>query len=305
MSICTNCGHLLDDDDSFCSKCGAPVHATVPPPLPHYQSQCNPPLPPRTDSRPRNAEPDPLPSNGQRANLGVVLLIVLVLAAAGLVAYLFTQEDPAQGAAGSQEIIGITDSVVSQVDDEEGGASNVEEQVSDGMPSIGRADNPTASPFDNSRSDQPGPMAKIQETAKATAEERDEPAEAPRQSRVAEAPQRARVAEAREAQPQVYKSVEQMPTFPGGDAALMRYISSRLQYPANAQDSRIQGTVVVQFVVTNTGRVGEAKVVRSVDRDLDREAIRVCRSLPNFVPGRQNGQPVNVWYTLPVKFKLQ
>ena len=96
-----------------------------------------------------------------------------------------------------------------------------------------------------------------------------------------------------------------MPTFPGGEAALMRYLSSHLQYPTMAQENGVQGTVVVQFVVTKTGKVGEVKVVRSVDRDLDREATRVCRSLPNFVPGRQNGQAVNVWYTLPVKFKLQ
>ena len=96
-----------------------------------------------------------------------------------------------------------------------------------------------------------------------------------------------------------------MPTFPGGDQALMKYLSSHINYPAMAQENGVQGRVVVQFVVTKTGKVGEVKVVRSVDKDLDREAVRVCKSLPNFVPGRQNGQPVNVWYTLPVTFKLQ
>lgn len=104
---------------------------------------------------------------------------------------------------------------------------------------------------------------------------------------------------------EVFRSVEQMPTFPGGDAALMKYLSSHLQYPAMAQENGVQGTVIVQFVVTKTGSVGEVKVARSVDRDLDKEAVRVCKSLPKFVPGRQNGQPVSVWYTLPVKFKLQ
>lgn len=102
----------------------------------------------------------------------------------------------------------------------------------------------------------------------------------------------------------VNKSVEQMPTFPGGDAALMKYLSSHIQYPQNAADNNVQGKVIVQFVVTKTGKVGDVKVVRSVDKDLDREAVRVCRSLPNFVPGRHNGQPVNVWYTVPVNFKL-
>lgn len=104
---------------------------------------------------------------------------------------------------------------------------------------------------------------------------------------------------------EVFKSVEQMPTFPGGEAALMKYLSSHIQYPTMAQENNVQGRVVVQFVVTKTGKVGDVKVVRSVDKDLDREAVRVCKSLPNFVPGRQNGQPVNVWYTLPVTFKLQ
>ncbi|MBP3737708.1 MAG: energy transducer TonB [Muribaculaceae bacterium] len=104
---------------------------------------------------------------------------------------------------------------------------------------------------------------------------------------------------------EVFKSVEQMPTFPGGEAALMKYLSSHIQYPTMAQENNVQGRVVVQFVVTKTGKVGDVRVVRSVDKDLDREAVRVCKSLPNFVPGRQNGQPVNVWYTLPVTFKLQ
>ncbi len=104
---------------------------------------------------------------------------------------------------------------------------------------------------------------------------------------------------------EVFRSVEQMPTFPGGDVALMKYLNSHLQYPTMAQENGVQGTVIVQFVVTKTGAVGEAKVARSVDRDLDKEAVRLCKSLPKFVPGRQNGQPVSVWYTLPVKFKLQ
>ena len=104
---------------------------------------------------------------------------------------------------------------------------------------------------------------------------------------------------------EVFRSVEQMPTFPGGDAALMKFISDHLQYPPSAAEQGEQGKVVVQFVVTKTGKVGEVKVVRSRHRDLDKEAVRVCKMLPDFVPGRQNGQPVAVWYTLPVTFKLQ
>ena len=104
---------------------------------------------------------------------------------------------------------------------------------------------------------------------------------------------------------EIFISVEQMPQFPGGDEALLKYLSSHINYPPMAAENNVQGRVVVQFVVDKTGKVGEVTVVRSVDKELDREAVRVCKSLPKFVPGRQNGQPVSVWYTLPVTFKLQ
>lgn len=104
---------------------------------------------------------------------------------------------------------------------------------------------------------------------------------------------------------EVFRAVEQMPQFPGGDAELMKYLSSHINYPTMAMENNVQGRVVVQFVVTKNGSIGEVKVVKGVDRDLDREAIRVVRSLPKFIPGKMNGQAVNVWYTLPVNFKLQ
>jgi len=103
----------------------------------------------------------------------------------------------------------------------------------------------------------------------------------------------------------VFTAVEQMPQFPGGDAELMKYLSSHINYPTMAMENNVQGRVIVQFVVTKSGSVGEVKVARGVDRDLDREAVRVVKSLPRFIPGKMNGQPVNVWYTLPVNFKLQ
>ena len=103
----------------------------------------------------------------------------------------------------------------------------------------------------------------------------------------------------------IFISVEQMPQFPGGEAALMKYLASHINYPPMAAENNIQGRVIVQFVVDKTGKVGEVKLARSVDKDLDNEALRVCKSLPKFTPGRQNGQPVSVWYTLPVTFKLQ
>ena len=103
---------------------------------------------------------------------------------------------------------------------------------------------------------------------------------------------------------EILKSVEQMPQFPGGDAALIKYLDSHIQYPPEAAKNNIQGRVILQFVVDKTGEIGEVKVVRSVDKDLDKEAVRLIKTLPKFIPGRQNGQAVAVWYTLPVTFKL-
>ena len=98
----------------------------------------------------------------------------------------------------------------------------------------------------------------------------------------------------------VFRSVEQMPQFPGGEAALMKYIQSHLNYPKGTD---VEGRVVLQFVVKADGSIGEVKVLRSVHELLDQEAVRIVKSLPKFTPGRQNGQAVSVWYTLPVSFK--
>ena len=101
------------------------------------------------------------------------------------------------------------------------------------------------------------------------------------------------------------RPTEQMPEFPGGQAALMKFINENLRYPATAIENGIQGRVVVQFVVKKDGSVNDnIMIVRGVDPALDQEAIRVCKTLPKFIPGKQNGQPVNVWFTLPIIFNL-
>lgn len=104
---------------------------------------------------------------------------------------------------------------------------------------------------------------------------------------------------------EVFTAVEQMPQFPGGEAELLKYIASHIKYPTMAAENNIQGRVVVKFVVGKDGRVGEVVVLRGKDPDLDKEAVRVVKTLPNFIPGKMNGQAVSVWYTLPINFKLQ
>ncbi|HAE25212.1 MAG TPA: hypothetical protein DCG33_07710 [Prevotellaceae bacterium] len=103
----------------------------------------------------------------------------------------------------------------------------------------------------------------------------------------------------------VFSYVDQMPIFPGGESALMNYIASNLKYPSAAQDQGIQGLVMLRFVVTGTGKVGEVQVLKSLDPSCDREAIRVVKSLPRFTPGRKQGKPVNVWFQLPIRFELR
>ena len=103
----------------------------------------------------------------------------------------------------------------------------------------------------------------------------------------------------------VYEVVEQMPTFPGGDAALMKYLAENIKYPVSAQKAKEQGRVVVQFIVEKDGTVTGVKTVRSVTPALDAEAVRVIKAMPKWTPGKQGGQPVRVNYNVPVSFRLQ
>ena len=103
----------------------------------------------------------------------------------------------------------------------------------------------------------------------------------------------------------VFDVVEQMPSFPGGNSALMQYLNSNIKYPAIAAENGVQGRVIVQFVVEKDGSITDVRVAKSVDPSLDKEAARVVKSMPNWIPGKQNGSAVRVKYTVPVTFKLQ
>ena len=102
----------------------------------------------------------------------------------------------------------------------------------------------------------------------------------------------------------VYDVVEQMPSFPGGISGLRTYLNQNIRYPAEAQETCVQGRVVVSFVVGKDGHISDVTVLRSVDPSLDKEAIRVVRNMPRWTPGKQGGEPVRVRYTIPVSFRL-
>lgn len=103
----------------------------------------------------------------------------------------------------------------------------------------------------------------------------------------------------------VFDVVEEMPSFPGGNGALMSYLASNIKYPVVAQENGVQGRVIVSFVVERDGSISDVRVARSVDPSLDREAQRVVKSMPRWKPGKQNGSAVRVKYTVPVVFRLQ
>lgn len=104
----------------------------------------------------------------------------------------------------------------------------------------------------------------------------------------------------------VFVIVETMPEFPGGQQALFKYLSENVKYPAIAQENGIQGRVICQFVVNKDGAIVDVEVVRSGgDPSLDKEALRVIKSMPKWKPGKQRGKAVRVKYTVPVNFRLQ
>jgi protein TonB len=108
-----------------------------------------------------------------------------------------------------------------------------------------------------------------------------------------------------EAEPEPFVVVEEMPMFPGGEAALLDYIGQHTNYPEVAKENNIQGKVIVRFCVTAKGTVSQISVLKGVDPELDKEAVRVVSTLPEFKPGKQGGKPVPVWYMVPITFTLK
>ncbi|MDR0811456.1 MAG: TonB family protein [Paludibacter sp.] len=103
----------------------------------------------------------------------------------------------------------------------------------------------------------------------------------------------------------IYKDVKEPPRFIGGDKKLLEFINKNLNFPPEAADNAIQGRVICGFVIEKDGSIRMIEIIRSVDKLLDAEAVRVIARMPKWQAGRQNGKPVRVYYTLPINFKLQ
>jgi protein TonB len=103
----------------------------------------------------------------------------------------------------------------------------------------------------------------------------------------------------------VFDVVEQMPEYPGGQAALFEYLSKNIKYPADAEKKKVEGKVFVTFVVDSDGKITDVSLLKKVFPSLDAEAIRVISAMPNWIPGRQKGQAVRVKYTVPIMFRLK
>ncbi|MHA6249758.1 energy transducer TonB [Pontibacter sp. CAU 1760] len=111
------------------------------------------------------------------------------------------------------------------------------------------------------------------------------------------------VAEVVEEKPYTY--VEQMPSFPGGETEMLKYLGKNIRYPAAAQRAGIEGIVVLSFVVSKTGEISEIQVIKSLGGGTDEEAMRVVKTMPKWTPGKQNGRAVPVRYTLPVRYTIK
>lgn len=109
----------------------------------------------------------------------------------------------------------------------------------------------------------------------------------------------------KEEETKVFDVVEVMPSFPGGQGALFEYLSKNIKYPVVAEENGVQGRVIVTFVVERNGSITDVQVAKSVDPSLDKEAVRVVKSMPHWIPGKQNGSAVRVKFTVPVTFRLQ
>lgn len=152
--------------------------------------------------------------------------------------------------------------------------------------------NPTAEEAKAAAEAKKAEEAKAAELAKSEAEQK------------AEAKASDAIAPADTAKNVVYDVTETMPQFPGGQGVMMKYLAANIKYPASAVKAKKQGRVIVSFVIQKDGSVTNARIVKSVDPELDAEALRIVKAMPNWTPGTQDGKPVNVRYTIPVVFSL-
>ncbi|GAB6009274.1 energy transducer TonB [Dysgonomonas reticulitermitis] len=113
------------------------------------------------------------------------------------------------------------------------------------------------------------------------------------------------IVEEKQVEEKPFITVEQMPTFPGGEVEMQKFIRDNLRYPVVAQEAGIQGRVTLRFVVSKTGTIENVTVVRGIDSSCDKEAVRVVQSMPKWIPGKQNGLNVPVYFNLPIQFRLQ
>ena len=156
------------------------------------------------------------------------------------------------------------------------------------------------------------PVATLLAAACSGNQKQEQPAEQPAQEQTATPTKEADMEEVvvvayddNKVEGEVLDLAEVAPEFPGGIPALMKFLAQNVKYPTDAQKAGKQGRVIAQFVVTTDGSVADVKIIRGIDPSLDQEAVRVIKAMPQWKPGTQDGQPVNVRYTLPVVFKLQ
>ena len=269
-NVCSHCGASVSNGDTFCQNCGNRVDGSSVPNT-NFQAQ----MPYATRSNSQNKLILPI-------IIGGVVFVMLILAGGGWWYYNYSKSKMD----GYEIFLNDTDSIADVEEVLMDDADSIEEIVEDYIDVDSIASDDIIA--DNAVDDSQYSDVEIRSDKNEDKIEYEE-----KQSRQVEDPNK------------VFDVVEQTPSFPGGDAALMRFLSTNVHYPAVAEENGIQGRVVVTFIIERDGSISDVKVVKSVDPSLDKEAVRVIESMPRWKAGTQNGEPVRVKYTMPVTFRLQ
>ena len=283
MKQCPSCGAQLDDDSFFCAECGKPITqmnvcpncSNVIKPSDEFCQNCG----SKINAPIFSASPRPNPvSASKKMNIWLIIVLIVFVTTmllfgicGGIWYYRNNKNTPTINEVATDSIAEVVDSIIiSDLYTDDQFVDAQEDEYADG------------SNYDYYESN------KVDEEL--NKEEYDEAGN---------------VKESEISTDQVFDGVEEMPQFPGGSSALFEYLAKNIKYPVVAEEHGVQGSVVVSIVVERDGSITDVKVVKSVDPSLDKEALRVVKSMPNWIPGKLNGNLVRVKYTVPITFRLQ
>lgn len=277
MRTCSICGTTYPDNENSCPLCGNPANDL--PPLPDVSGEA--PAPP----------PVPTPPQRRSSSMLIVLLVIIgLMLMAGVGVFLFGGKNSGDPSEYNEDAYYWADSAASDTSYYDSATVPAPEfDSTDYAPAV---ETPPAVE-EKPKKKQPAKPAMQAEPAN------DEPARRVKHDE----PERS--APRRSSNEAVDNVIVDVPaTYPGGEAALLKFISENLIYPAVAQENGVQGTVIVRFMVDTDGSVGHVVVRKSLSKECDQAAVNVVRKLHRFTPARLEGRPIPVWFTIPIRFRM-